>query len=345
MKSCLPGGLVLWCVIAGTSPGAAGPGPAVPPAGYVAKRLPLPPDVLPSCMTVRDDGTLVVGSMDGDIALVSDSDGDGTLDRYTRRAGTLPQWPLGLRAEGDDLLVAARGALLRLEGRDRDGRAERWSVVSDAWDVSRDHHDWTTGIARLPDGGWEVCPVTDDVRTKDITGRHHFRGKALRVAPDGSSRVLAEGLRYPTGWATRRKDDAVFFTDNQGQQKTTCEVDRLVPGGWYGYASQADPPSNFTPPADPSAATDPRHYRLRRYHHVFQGAYHSPPTAEQELQIESAALEPDGPTVRLTVGEAMIPDRIYELRTNLADAHPAVAHDTMNRVPRPAVEPGPSPVS
>ena len=40
----------------------------------------------------------------------------------------------------------------------------------------------------------------------------------------------------------------------------------------------------------------------------------------------------------------MIPDRIYELRTNLADAHPAVAHYTMNRVPRPEGEPRPSPV-
>ena len=86
-----------------------GPAPALPEAGYVARKLPLPPDVLPSCMTVRADGTLAVGSMDGDIALVSDADGDGTLDRYTRWAGTLPHWPLGLRAEGDDLLVASRG--------------------------------------------------------------------------------------------------------------------------------------------------------------------------------------------------------------------------------------------
>ncbi len=476
MKTSFPIGLVLWCVSTGTSAGAAELAPALPAAGYAARRLSLPPDVLPSCMTVRDDGTLAVGSMDGDIALVSDADGDGTLDRYTRWAGTLPHWPLGLHAEGEDLLVATRGALLRLGDRDRDGWAERWSIVSDEWDVSRDHHDWTTGIARLPDGGWVVCPVTDDVRSKDITGRHHFRGKALRVAPDGTTRVLAEGLRYPTGWATRRKDGAIFFSDNQGQQKTTCEIDRLVPGGWYGYASQADPPSSrgravvppavripypwarsvnglafvdaggrfgpldgqlilceynnrfllrasledvdgqtqgacypflenllgpiclafspagdlyvgslrepawggapeqgavfrvsyaglpdfgiremkarpdgfaltfFAPPADPSAATDPRQYRLRRYRHVFRGSYHSPPTDEQNLSIEAATLEPDGKTVRLRVGGPMIPDRIYELQTHLADAHPAVAHYTMNRVPRPEGEPRPSPV-
>ena len=99
--------------------------------------------------------------------------------------------------------------------------------------------------------------MTDDVRAKDIKGRHHFRGKALRVAADGSTRVLAEGLRYPTGWATRRTDGAVFFTDNQGQQKTTCEIDRLVPGGWYGYASQADPPSSRARPVVPPCVRIP----------------------------------------------------------------------------------------
>jgi glucose/arabinose dehydrogenase len=190
--------------------------------GYVAKKLPLPNDILPSCMTVRPDGTLVVGSMDGDVLMVTDSDRDGLLDRYTRWAGTLPHWPLGLQAEGDDLLIATRGALLRLSDRDRDGWAERWLTLCDDWDVTRDHHDWTTGIARWPGGGWIVSPVTDDVRERTIKGRHFLRGKALSVAPDGKSTIVAEGLRYPTGWTTRRRDGGVFFTDNQGQQKTTC---------------------------------------------------------------------------------------------------------------------------
>ena len=108
-------------------------------------------------MAVRADGTLVVGSMDGDVLLVTDGNGDGVPDRYTRWAGTLPHWPLGMRVEGQDLLLATRGALLRLSDRDGDGWAERWRTVSDAWDVSHDHHDWTTGIAAWPGGaGWSA---------------------------------------------------------------------------------------------------------------------------------------------------------------------------------------------
>lgn len=438
---------------------------APPGTGYEVRKLPLPADVLPSCMAVRPDGTLAIASMDGDILLVVDSDGDGIPDRYNRWAGTIPHWPLGMRAEGEDLLVAARGSLLRLSDRDRDGWAEHWRSLSDAWDVSRDHHDWTTGLVPWPKGGWVVAPATDDVRSRDVLGRHYLRGKAVHVAPDGATSVLAEGLRYTTGWSSRPSDGAVFFTDNQGQQKTTCEINRLVPGGWYGYPSQADtlspsrtvvPPSVripypwarsvnglefvnahgrfgpldgqlilceynnrfilrasledidgqtqgacypflsdllgplcvafgpggvlyvgslrepawgaepeqgavyritftgrpafgiqeikaerrgftltfFTPPADPVAAADPTRYQLRRYHHVFEGAYHSPPTDEEALHVAAAVLAPDQKSVRLLLKEPHAADRIYELRTTLAGADPAVAHYTMNRVPR-----------
>ena len=466
MPHALRRSLALIALLAPMTAGAAGPVAATARSGYVARKLPLPADILPSCMTVRPDGTLVVGSMDGDILLVTDSDQDGTLDRYTRWAGTLPHWPLGLRAEGNDVLVSTRGALLRLSDRDRDGWAERWRTLGDAWDVTRDHHDWTTGIAPWPGGGWVVCPVTDDTRDKDVKGGNYLRGKAIRVAPEGGTTVLAEGLRFPTGWATRARDGAVFFTDNQGQQKTTCEINRLVAGGWYGYPSRADAPTGpgspyippvvripypwahsvnglefvatggrfgplegqlilceynnrlilrasldevdgqmqgacypflenllgplclaFGPggelyvgslrepawggepeqgaiyrvtyeghsspgirevkarpggfdltllaaPADRAMASDPARYLVRRYHHVFQGSYHSPPIDEEALHVTSATLDADGRTLHLSLKEAPLADRIYEIRTTLPDADPPVAHYTMNRAPR-----------
>jgi hypothetical protein len=88
----------------------------------------------------------------------------------------------------------------------------------------------------------------------------------------------------------------------------------------------------FTPPSDLAAARDTKRYLLRRYRHVFQGSYHSPPTDEENLQVTSATLAPDGRTVRLKIKESPLADRIYEIRTTLDNANPAVAHYTMNHI-------------
>ncbi|WP_169976921.1 DUF7133 domain-containing protein [Tautonia rosea] len=438
-------------------------------SGYRAERLPLPADVLPSCMAVRPDGTLAVGSMDGDILLLLDSDDDGIPDAYHRWAGTLPHWPLGMIAEGDDLIVATRSALIRLSDTDGDNWADRWLTITDEWDVTRDHHDWTTGIARWPDGSYVVSPVTDDVRERSVEGRHHLRGKAIKVDPEtGSVDILAHGLRYPTGWATRSTDGLVVFTDNQGQQKTNCEINVLRPGHWYGYPSQADPPSGpedaplytpnilipypwarsvnglafaetegnfgplegqlvlceynnrfilrasleevdgeiqgacypflgsllgpltlafapdgtlyvgsirepswgaepeqgaiyrvrfagdpvfgiaeataepdgftlcfFTDPPDPDLVLDPTRYAVKRYHHVFQGAYHSPPTDIEFLSVASVEPGDEPHSVRLTLREPLLPGRIYEIRADLPGAEPDIAHYTLHRIPQP----------
>src|SRR4051794_1438074 len=95
-----PRGIALMALVVLSAVTGPGPCPAAEPrpsTGYVARKLPLPADILPSCMAVRADGTLIVASMDGDVLLVTDSDGDGLLDRYRRWAGTLPHWPLGMR--------------------------------------------------------------------------------------------------------------------------------------------------------------------------------------------------------------------------------------------------------
>jgi hypothetical protein len=91
--------------------------------------------------------------------------------------------------------------------------------------------------------------------------------------------------------------------------------------------------SLFAPPSDRAAAEDPSRYKVRRYRHVFQGAYHSPPTDEEALHVVAATVAADGRRVRLTLREPLIADRIYEVRTTLADAEPPVAHYTMNKVP------------
>jgi hypothetical protein len=98
----------------------------------------------------------------------------------------------------------------------------------------------------------------------------------------------------------------------------------------------------FSPPAEPAAAADRHRYLIRRYHHVFEGSYHSQPTDEENLHVTGVTPEPggDGRTVWITLREPPRADRIYEIRTTLPDADPFVAHYTMNQVPRLHAPPG-----
>jgi hypothetical protein len=54
-------------------------------------------------------------------------------------------------------------------------------------------------------------------------------------------------------------------------------------------------------------------------------------------------MEGGGRTVRLVLKEPLVADRIYEVRTSLRGADPAVAHYTMNRTPKPATARAESP--
>ena len=54
----------------------------------------------------------------------------------------------------------------------------------------------------------------------------------------------------------------------------------------------------------------------------------------KNLHVTAATIDPDGRTVRLALREPHLADRIYEIRTTLPDADPALAHYTMNVAPR-----------
>ena len=52
------------------------------------------------------------------------------------------------------------------------------------------------------------------------------------------------------------------------------------------------------------------------------------------MPVASASVGSDGATVSLRLGSPHLADRIYEVRTTIPGADPAVAYYTMNRVPR-----------
>ncbi len=226
--------------------------------GYEVVRLPLPADVLPSCMAVDRTGRSFVGSMDGDVLRVVDTDGDGVLDTYRRWAGTLA--PLAARSDRRGRCAARRHPRRPASPR-RPRRRRLGRVVDDAQRrLGRDPRPPRLDDRHRPLAGRRLGRQPGDRRRpdRDVQGRHYLRGKAVLVEPGGGP------ASWPTASAIRpagrpRPDGAVFFTDNQGQQKTTCEIDASSPAP--GTATRARPTRR---PVRPSA---------RRYHPVVRIPY------------------------------------------------------------------------
>ncbi|MCP3920163.1 MAG: c-type cytochrome [bacterium] len=200
------------------------------PVGFRVERLPLPEDFLVCALTFWR-GALVVGGYDGDLRVAEDSDGDGRLDAYRHLAGPFDQ-VTALRAYGDELLAVTPGAVLRIHDRDRNRAAESVEVVSSAWDWAGHPFDWAFGLVRDECGDLLVGTSTPHERG-DVAGLFG-RGSVLRIAPDGRTRVVGEGLRYNFGWG-RDAHERTYFTCNQGPWYVTCTICLQRDGAHYGY--------------------------------------------------------------------------------------------------------------
>ncbi len=215
--------------------------PVTTAPGFDGVRLPLPPDIMPTGLAWRPDGSLAFTSLKGHVLTVRDTDGDGVEDAATLFEEGLAA-PFGVLPDGDDLLVAHKPELLRLRDTDGDSHTDERIVLADGWGYTHDYHDWTAGPVRDADGNLFLAISSDYSNSGRDPGALNWRGKVLRLATTGELEPFAHELRFPMGIAF---DSAgrLFVSDQQGVQNTFNEIDHIVPGGRYGVPAQADPKS------------------------------------------------------------------------------------------------------
>ncbi len=200
--------------------------------GFDGVQLPINTKIMPTAMTVLDDGRLAFTSLQGHVYTAKDSDGDGVEDSLTLVEDGLAS-PYGIIEDGDSLIVAHKPELLRLRDTDGDGRAEERSVFSTGWGYNDNYHDWTCGIVRDDSGNLYVGLGGDYAQRNRPREQARWRGKVLKIAPDGTPSPFSHAFRYPTGLAIDSKG-RLFATDNQGVQNTFNELNHLRQDAHFG---------------------------------------------------------------------------------------------------------------
>jgi hypothetical protein len=139
--------------------------------------------------------------------------------------------PLGLLRDGEDLLVAQRSEVTRLQDADKDGVADAYLTEADGWTVTGNYHAYTYGPKRDGRGDlWVTLNLGMGDLTDNSAGWHGWGGI---IGSDGKFSPQSLGMRSPSGLGANREGD-MFFTDQQGTWVPATPVYHLRPGVFYG---------------------------------------------------------------------------------------------------------------
>lgn len=202
---------------------------------YKISEVPIPSDAYLEVGALEIlSGKLYTSSRRGDIYSVEGALGDDLANaKFTKFAGGLHE-VLGLSALDGKIYATQRCEVTRLSDENKDGRADLFETVSDAWGINGDYHEYAFGSKFDPNGDmWIVLCLTGSFVAADESP---YRGWCLRVSPDGTVKATCSGIRSPGGIGMNHVGD-MFYTDNQGPWNGTCGLKWLRPGSFQGNPS------------------------------------------------------------------------------------------------------------
>jgi putative heme-binding domain-containing protein len=224
-------------------------------SGFQVRELPLDLSNINN-IRYRPDGKLVALGYDGNIYLLSDTDGDGLEDKATLfwdNQGRLRS-PIGMAltppgyARGEGVFVACKGKCTLIVDTDKDGVADREIIVAEGW-KELPHNVDALGVAVDPKDGSVYFGIGTTNFTNgyliDKNGKAQYRldnerGTILKVSPDFKKReIVCTGIRFPVAMGFSPKGD-LFASDQEGATWLSNgnpfdELLHIQPGRHYGF--------------------------------------------------------------------------------------------------------------
>ncbi|MDG2220458.1 MAG: ThuA domain-containing protein [Rubripirellula sp.] len=203
----------------------------------------------------REDGTLVTLGYNGDIHLLSDSDGDGLEDQvkqFWKNNGSL-RGPIGMIVtpknypHGEGIFTSSKGKVSLIVDTDDDNQADEEIVVATGWEEIPQNVD-ATGIAMDSDGALYFGLGTANYANAylvDDEGVAQYnldsdRGTVQRVSPDFKTReTICTGIRFPIAFAFNQHGD-LFCAEQEGATwlpngNPFDELLQIIPNRHYGF--------------------------------------------------------------------------------------------------------------
>ncbi len=198
---------------------------------YKLVDVPLPQELaieVGSFEVIPDQNQLAIATRRGDIFLVDGAFDEHPEPTFRKYASGLDE-VFGMSWKDDSFYITQQTEVTRIFDEDKDGRADRFDTLSDAWGF-RHYHEFAFG-SKLDDEGniWVTLCLS-----KSYNSDAPFRGWCLKVTPQGETIPICSGIRSPCGVGPNEHGE-MFYSESQGPWNGSCSLKVLQPGGFMGH--------------------------------------------------------------------------------------------------------------
>ncbi len=192
-----------------------------------------------SCLAFFPDGRLAVGTLAGDVWIVSGIDESLEKVTWKRFAAGLYE-PMGMKVVDGVLTVGTRGRIVKLHDLDGDGEADFYEAFFNEPEPDPGWHAYSFDLEVGEDGSYYYARVGG-------FSDWSIPGGMVRVAPDGSSwELMGAGMRVPNGVGIL-PDGRVTFSDNQGTFVPASKIAVTRHGDFHGAGLWPDRKGDYDP--------------------------------------------------------------------------------------------------